>query len=284
MCGVTCPGMARRKLPRVAGTCSPRRPPRRARPCDAIAGRSAAILHGLPTLGCRTAGTARGRRRRCGPPPAYAPLYGPHRCRRDARPGTGRPVTTVARTLVELGRHDRCDAIMAADAALREELLTRADIDEALQHGSRLARRPAGREPCWRWPIRAPSRRSSRSPDCASTTRVFRRRCCSVWIGRDRVDFYWPECRLVLEADGRLKYTDEERWAEKKREQRDSSVRRPRPAHRAGDLVRRRSAAGPPPLASCVTPSPDDRFSTRCGYDFGVRNRPHGGEKAKGRG
>jgi very-short-patch-repair endonuclease len=40
-----------------------------------------------------------------------------------------------------------------------------------------------------------------------------------VWIGPYRVDFYWPEHRLVLEADGRLKYTDDERWDEKRREQ-----------------------------------------------------------------
>jgi hypothetical protein len=35
---------------------------------------------------------------------------------------------------------------------------------------------------------------------------------------RYRADFAWPEFRLVLEADGRLKYQAEELWAEKGRE------------------------------------------------------------------
>jgi very-short-patch-repair endonuclease len=41
------------------------------------------------------------------------------------------------------------------------------------------------------------------------------------WIGGDRVDFYWPKYDVVLEADGRAKYRDDdERWREKLREQR----------------------------------------------------------------
>ena len=35
---------------------------------------------------------------------------------------------------------------------------------------------------------------------------------------RYRVDFYWPQYRLVLEADGRGKYHHEQLWDEKKRE------------------------------------------------------------------
>ena len=40
-----------------------------------------------------------------------------------------------------------------------------------------------------------------------------------VWIAGFRVDFYWPSHGLVLEADGRVKYSADERWAEKRREQ-----------------------------------------------------------------
>ncbi|MGH8860210.1 MAG: endonuclease domain-containing protein, partial [Jatrophihabitantaceae bacterium] len=35
-----------------------------------------------------------------------------------------------------------------------------------------------------------------------------------------RVDFLWPEQRLILEADRREKYTGDELWREKRREQR----------------------------------------------------------------
>ena len=37
------------------------------------------------------------------------------------------------------------------------------------------------------------------------------------WIAGYRVDFLWPEYRFVLEADGRVKYTDDEAWEEKRR-------------------------------------------------------------------
>ena len=38
------------------------------------------------------------------------------------------------------------------------------------------------------------------------------------WVGGYRVDFLWPEYRLILEADGRLKYTGDQAWTEKKRQ------------------------------------------------------------------
>ena len=42
-----------------------------------------------------------------------------------------------------------------------------------------------------------------------------------VWtgIGNFRVDFYWPQFRLIGEADGRVKYTDSDvLWREKRRQ------------------------------------------------------------------
>jgi uncharacterized protein DUF559 len=35
---------------------------------------------------------------------------------------------------------------------------------------------------------------------------------------RYRVDFFWPDFGLILEADGRGKYSDDQLWDEKKRE------------------------------------------------------------------
>lgn len=190
----------------------------RARPTDAIGGRSAAILHGLPTLwvpqqpelltvgdvgaGCRSPGH----------------LYTAAVPDDETTTWYGRRVTTAARTLVDLGRHDRFDAIMAADAALREEVVTAGEVNLALETaigwpGIRQARAVlALADPRAESPLESVTR--LRILDEGLPVPMLQ-----VWIGPYRVDFYWPERRVVLEADGRLKYTDEERWAEKKREQ-----------------------------------------------------------------
>jgi hypothetical protein len=190
----------------------------RARADDAIAGRSAAILHGLPTLWVPerpellAVGDAGAGRR----PPAH--LYTASIARAETTTWYGQTVTTVARTLVELGRHDRFDAIMAADAALREELVSVADINEALKTaigwpGVRQARAVlALADPRAESPLESVTRLRIHDEGLPAPMP-------QVWIGPNRVDFYWPQWRFVLEADGRLKYTDEERWEEKKREQ-----------------------------------------------------------------
>ncbi len=38
------------------------------------------------------------------------------------------------------------------------------------------------------------------------------------WVAGYRVDFLWPEYRLILEADGRVKYSGDEGWLEKTRQ------------------------------------------------------------------
>lgn len=129
----------------------------------------------------------------------------------------GVAVTTVARTLVDLGRTDRFDALMAADAALREGLTDEDAIAAAL-------RSAAGR-----WGVRrardvlalADARAESplesygrlRLHDAGFPTPE-----PQYWIGQYRVDLAWPELGLVIEFDGKVKYDRETRWAEKCRE------------------------------------------------------------------
>ncbi len=190
-----------------------------ARRADAVSARSAAILHGLPTLGVPPLPEITARSPgHMGPRPANHLLAG----MLDDWQLTswyGIDVADVARTLVDLARRNRRDAIMAVDAALREHLVTVEQIDRAL----RLARR---------WPgirqarsVLALGDGRAESP-LESITRLAIHDAglpapeLQFWIGSDRVDFFWPRFRFVLEADGRVKYTAEERWAEKTREQR----------------------------------------------------------------
>jgi hypothetical protein len=131
----------------------------------------------------------------------------------------GTSVTTLPRTIVDLARLDRRDGVMAADAALREGLVTRLALDAALAFavgwpGVRQARKVlALADPRPESPLESITRLALHDDDFPPPELQF-------WIGRDRVDFYWPRYRLVLEADGRAKYSDEALWEEKKREQR----------------------------------------------------------------
>jgi very-short-patch-repair endonuclease len=129
----------------------------------------------------------------------------------------GVPVTGVARTLVDLARHDRWDGIMAADAALHEKLVNRRDIDRALAGavgwpGVRQARA-----------LLALATAEAESP-LESLTRLrlhddgFPIPELQVWIGRDRVDLLFVEQRLILEIDGLEKYERDALQQEKRRE------------------------------------------------------------------
>lgn len=131
----------------------------------------------------------------------------------------GVDVATVSQTLVDLGRRDRRDAIMAADAALRERIVTVDEVERLLAT-------------CSRWPGIRQAREVLRLADARAESPLeslvrlalhddgFPPPKPQAWIGPDRVDFYWPQYRLVVEADGRVKYTAEELWGEKRREQR----------------------------------------------------------------
>lgn len=191
----------------------------RRRPGHVVSGRSAAVLHGLPTL--RTPGrpelTAPGS-------PDAGRRRAPH-VRAAGLPDAeitswlGVPVTTVARTLVDLGRHDRRDAIIAADAALAVSLLDASAIAAAL----RTARGWPGVRRA-RDVLALADRRAESALE--SLTRLalhddgFPLPELQVWIPGTsyRVDLFWRAHRLILEADGLAKYTGTELRREKRRE------------------------------------------------------------------
>jgi very-short-patch-repair endonuclease len=188
-----------------------------AQPARVVCGRSAAILHGLPTMSVpllpevARCGNARLGRR-----------AGVHVHGADLPPDVvarwfGVPLTYIPRTVVDLARHDRRDGLMAADAALHQRLVSRADIERELERASG-------------WPGIVQARAvldlatdKAESP-LESLTRLalhdsgFPRPEPQYEIGGFRVDLCWPDRRLVLEADGREKYQGDALWDEKKRE------------------------------------------------------------------
>lgn len=184
-----------------------------------ISARSAAIVRGLPTMRVPesaelTAPNTDGLGKQ-NPTHSYGALLFDY----SVECWYGVLITSVARTLVDLARHDRRDAIMAADAALREGLVTRAEIEEELPDaigwpGVRQAREVlALADPRAESPLESITRLALHDDNFPRPEPQF-------WIGADRVDFYWPKYGLVLEADGRGKYTDDALWDEKKREAR----------------------------------------------------------------
>ena len=190
-----------------------------ANPKHAVSGLSADVLHGLPT---RTV-------------PGRVELTAALRAnpRHGARVATldpidltrwfGVSVTTPARTCVDVARHDRRAGLMSTDAALRQRLTTRAELEAALE-------RARG------WPGVQQAREIVRFADARSESpleSVVRLALHDSGFptpelqyeiavpGRRRplrVDFCWPEHRVILEADGRGKYVGDENWREKKRE------------------------------------------------------------------
>jgi predicted transcriptional regulator of viral defense system len=127
----------------------------------------------------------------------------------------GMPVTTVARTIVDLGRSLAFRAgVVAADSALHQRLVTKADLEKALTE-------------CERWSgIKRAADVVAFADERAesvleSLARVVFRDCglpppeLQVWVGGaevvGRVDFLWRQFRTVAEVDGRMKYADTSR-------------------------------------------------------------------------
>jgi very-short-patch-repair endonuclease len=182
-----------------------------------VSARSAAVQYGLPTLHVpRTAELTGVEPDSLGRRPAKH-VFGASVTAEDVTTWFGAPVTTVARTLVDLARHDRRDAIMAVDAAGRERLVSSGDLDAALAQA-------AG------WPGVRQARQVLALADgraesaLESLTRLaliedgFPVPELQVPIGPYRVDLLFDEARLILEADGLAKYTDAEWRREKRRE------------------------------------------------------------------
>jgi hypothetical protein len=183
---------------------------------------SAAILYGLPTFDvpdlpelCAGASTTAGR------------LAAAHvrvaalRCD-ELDTWFGIPVTTRARTIVDLARFDPLSGLMAADAALHEGLLRKQDLAVIVERAAGLPGIRRARE------ILQLASDLIESP-LESITHLalhddgFPAPGLQKWVrgadgNRYRVDFLWPELCLVLEADGKGKYRDDALWVEKGRE------------------------------------------------------------------
>lgn len=189
-----------------------------ARPGHAVTGLSAAILHGLPTLAVpdrpeltEARAPTRGRRTSAHifaaelPPNAVTERY-----------GIG--VATVARTVVDVARHDRHDGILVADAALRDRLVTVDDLACALDTATRWPGVVQARE------VVALASGLAESP-IESLLRLalhddgFPTPVPQFPVHGYYADLALPEYGLLLEADGREKYTGDELWREKRREQ-----------------------------------------------------------------
>jgi very-short-patch-repair endonuclease len=194
-----------------------------ARPHHLVCATSAATMHGLPlrrlpvhpiatARELRTLGSNGGvlvRRSRLAPS--------------DETSWFGVPVTTLPRTIIDLARNDRRDGVIAADAALRESLVTRDELWQVVVRSSgwpgiRTARMIVDfADPLAESPLESLVRlalRDSRLPTPDLQVEI----TDPVTGQRYRSDFLWRQQRLVLEADGRLKYRDDELWQEKQRE------------------------------------------------------------------
>ncbi len=193
------------------------------RPGQVISHRSAAVVHGLPlltrpktpeltgcprsTLGQRSEVVVRSAALR---PDEVTTWF-------------GAPVTTVARTVVDVARGDRRAGLVAADAARHERLVTADELAAAVRG-------------CTGWPGARAAREIGvlASPLAESPLESLTRLCVldaelpapelQVRITDPgdgwscRVDMLWRAPRVVLEADGRLKYTGAELWREKRRQ------------------------------------------------------------------
>jgi len=195
-----------------------------ARADSVVSHRSAAVLHGLPVLAVRQRPELTCR-------DASAGRRDQVHVRRAALAAAeivewfGTPVTSVARTIVDIARLAVPEGLIAADAALHERLVTPAELLDAT---SRCARQPGARS--------ARTVVALASPLAESPLESLARLCVveaglpepelQAWITdpsdgwRCRVDLLWPEQRVVLEADGRIKYRGDELWREKLRQER----------------------------------------------------------------
>ena len=126
---------------------------------------------------------------------------------------SGLPMTTAARTVVDLARTlDFKAGVVAADSALRRKITSKPELESALaaQSNWRGVRQAAE--------VVAFADKRAESP-LESISRVVFRDVglpppdLQVWLGGKvepvgRVDFYWKKYRTVAEVDGALKYDD----------------------------------------------------------------------------
>jgi hypothetical protein len=192
------------------------------RPGHVAAGAGAAILHGLPVLAVpdlpqlvapapATTGRRAGAHVRRGNPSAA-----------ERSSWAGAPVLNVAAAVLDLACLDPRSGLMAADAALHEQLLGERPLATAVANGSGRRGIRRAREVLALADPRIESPLESLT-HLALHDAGFPRPDLQMWlIGADgrryRVDFYWPEQKLILEADGLRKYRTAGPGEEKRRE------------------------------------------------------------------
>lgn len=198
-----------------------------AHPGSVLSHRSAAMMHGLPIVGSREPLPELTVRPR-GP----GNITGAYVYRATLRDDDivlvdGVPVTSVARTLVDLARHrSTACGVAAIDAALHEGRVAMAQIDRVLVQ-------------CWNWPrIRRAQHAVQLADARAESPLESVSRLVIGWLRlpapepqvlildrygapAGRLDFYWDEFGVAGEADGRAKYRadPEERDHEKDRQE-----------------------------------------------------------------
>jgi hypothetical protein len=185
---------------------------------------AAVAVHGLPLLHC--------------PPTPCVTLPPPLRTREAALhvhrqpiptwqldPGCDFSITSVARSCIDFTREAGLNAgVVAADAALHRTLCTLADLESVyetckgragLSSGRQLLDLVDGRSES---PLESISRLAMRPSKPAPRTQVNLHTRDGRFLAR--VDFYWDGLGVVGEADGQAKYTDQELWREKLRQDR----------------------------------------------------------------
>lgn len=189
------------------------------RPGSVISIESAAIVYGLPVLDVPTKPILTVERGGSGPHSGVYLYRAPLR-RDEVRLWYGARVTSVARTVVDIARVDREAGLIVADAALYEGLTSIETLRAAVASS---ARRPGNATA--RWVVRHADGRSE------SPLESLTRSCLlvaglpapelQVWIeaARARVDLLYRAQRLVIEADGLLKYRSPADLRDEKRRQ-----------------------------------------------------------------
>ncbi len=135
-------------------------------------------------------------------------------------------ITSVARSCLDFTREAGLNAgLVATDAALHAQLCTRTDLEAiyatsckgraGLSSGRRLLELADGRSES---PLESISRLSMAALQPAPQPQVSLYSANGGFLAR--VDFYWSQLGVVGEADGRAKYTDNELWNEKLRQDR----------------------------------------------------------------
>lgn len=183
-----------------------------ARSGTVISHRAAAAMHGLPIVGARSPVPEL-----TVPPRGPVDVAGAHLYRATLRPEDivlvdGVPVTSVARTVIDLSRsRSTACGVAAIDNALHRRLITCADLDEVLLT-------------CWNWPGIRRAQRAVRLADgraespLESVSRLVIRwlrlpapelqviACDRFGDPVGRLDFYWDEFGVAGESDGKGKY------------------------------------------------------------------------------